>query len=59
MGFLKELEELELTKQALGTFDARMADHMAREECYYLTKLSRSAKLPAPNCDPAKPRVKS
>lgn len=43
--FLLELEELELSAEVLGTFTASMADHMAREEQYYLTKLieSRSA----------------
>ncbi|MGJ7921510.1 DUF2935 domain-containing protein [Neobacillus sp. LXY-4] len=56
MNFLNELEELELTNQALGTFSALMADHMAREECYYLTKVAQSAQNPMPNCDPTKPR---
>src|SRR5690606_33284334 len=45
MGFLDEIEELELSKQALGTFDALMADHMSREEQYYLTKLAQSAQI--------------
>jgi hypothetical protein len=57
MGFLDEIEELELSKQALGTFDALMADHMSREECYYLTKLAQSTNLSPPTCDPAKPRL--
>jgi hypothetical protein len=35
-----------------------MADHMFREECYYLMKLSESANLDTPNCDPTKPRIK-
>jgi len=56
--FLTELEELELSKQALGTFAPLMADHMFREECYYLMKLAESASLEPPNCDPAKPRLK-
>ncbi|ETI70485.1 DUF2935 domain-containing protein [Neobacillus vireti] len=56
--FLKELEELELSNQALGTFAPLMADHMLREECYYLMKLAESANLDPPNCDPAKPRIK-
>ncbi|MBT2654742.1 DUF2935 domain-containing protein [Bacillus sp. ISL-18] len=55
--FLAELEELELTKQALGTFAPLMADHMFREECYYLMKLAESASLDPPICDPAKPRL--
>ena len=57
-GFLKEIEELRLTKQALGTFAPLMADHMYREECYYLMKLAESSELDPPNCDPAKPRLK-
>nr|WP_263327745.1 DUF2935 domain-containing protein [Neobacillus sp. Marseille-Q6967] len=56
--FLKEIEELELNNQALGTFAPLMADHMYREECYYLLKLAESANLDPPNCDPAKPRIK-
>ncbi|MGG3571219.1 DUF2935 domain-containing protein [Bacillus gobiensis] len=38
--FLQEIEELELSYQALGTFAPLMADHMIREECYYLMKVS-------------------
>jgi predicted nucleotide-binding protein (sugar kinase/HSP70/actin superfamily) len=56
--FLQEIEELRLSKQALGTFAPLMADHMYREECYYLMKLAESANLTPPNCDPAKPRLK-
>jgi hypothetical protein len=56
--FLQELEELEITAQSLGTFSPLMADHMFREECYYLTKLAESTNLNSPNCDPAKPRLK-
>ncbi len=55
--FLKEIEELELSNQALGTFAPLMADHMLREECYYLWKLAESAHLDPPNCNPAKPRL--
>ncbi|WP_407652042.1 DUF2935 domain-containing protein [Aquibacillus koreensis] len=55
--FLHELEEMELNEQVLGTFSALMADHMAREECYYLMKLAESAKTTPPNCDPTKPRI--
>lgn len=59
MNFLNEIEELGLSKKALGTFAPLMADHMMREECYYLTKLSQSTGLQQPNCDPAKPRLQS
>ncbi|TCJ02346.1 DUF2935 domain-containing protein [Cytobacillus praedii] len=58
MNFLNEIEELELSNEALGTFAPLMADHMYREECYYLTKLAESSQVEAPNCDPAKPRLK-
>jgi hypothetical protein len=37
--FLKELEEMRIKKEALGTFTPLMADHMAREETYYLQKI--------------------
>ena len=55
--FLHELEELELSAQALGTFSPLMADHMSREECYYLMKLAESTHIKKPNCDPTKPRL--
>ncbi|MGG1674620.1 DUF2935 domain-containing protein [Neobacillus sp. NRS-1170] len=56
--FLHEIEELELSAQALGTFSPLMADHMSREECYYLMKIAESTNTDMPNCDPAKPRLK-
>lgn len=40
--FLHELEEMELNAESLGIFSALMADHMAREEQYYLMKLAQS-----------------
>ncbi|WNS73810.1 DUF2935 domain-containing protein [Bacillus sp. DTU_2020_1000418_1_SI_GHA_SEK_038] len=58
MNFLDEIEELRLSKEALGTFSALMADHMFREECYYLTKLAESTQAEKPDCNPAKPRLK-
>ncbi|KAB2338112.1 DUF2935 domain-containing protein [Cytobacillus depressus] len=57
MNFLHEIEELEISKEVLGPFAALMADHMFREECYYLTKLAESTQLEKPNCNPGKPRV--
>lgn len=63
-GFLQEIEEMALTKEMLGSFAPLMADHMVREECYYLMKLAQSSQLPLPlplpqpNCDPTKPRLK-
>ncbi|MCS7462266.1 DUF2935 domain-containing protein [Paenibacillus doosanensis] len=55
--FLRELEELALSKEVLGTLSPLMPDHMAREECYYLIKLASLSNTRPPNCDPAKPRV--
>ncbi|MFK2824472.1 DUF2935 domain-containing protein [Bacillus sp. B190/17] len=59
MNFLQEIEELEISKEALGTFAPLMADHMLREECYYLQKLAGSTTIEQPNCDPTKPRLKN
>jgi hypothetical protein len=56
--FLHEIEELELSAKALGTFSPLMADHMSREECYYLMKLAEATNVEKPNCDPTKPRLK-
>ncbi|WP_017381533.1 DUF2935 domain-containing protein [Paenisporosarcina sp. TG-14] len=55
--FLRELEEMELKKETLGTLAPLMADHMAREECYYLKKLAETTALSPPTCDPTKPRT--
>jgi len=57
--FLDELKEMRLTKELLGTLLPLMADHMAREECYYLTKLSWVSEVAPPECDPGKPRTES
>ena len=54
--FLQELEQWRLTKETLGVLMPLMADHMFREECYYLTKLAESGWIHAPGCDPTKPR---
>ena len=55
--FLKELLELDISAQVLGTFPVLMADHMLREECYYLMKLAESGDLEAPGCDPTKSSI--
>lgn len=55
--FLRELEEMRLNKEALGVLSPLMADHMAREECYYLMKLAETTELKPPKCDPTKPRT--
>ncbi|QPA29907.1 DUF2935 domain-containing protein [Thermaerobacillus caldiproteolyticus] len=56
--FLHELEEMELNKEILGVLTPLMADHMAREECYYLQKLAESTNVVnQPACTPIKPRT--
>jgi hypothetical protein len=62
-GFKEFLEQIKLERinaRLLGTLMPLMADHMAREECYYLTKLSESARgIRKPDCDPARRRIES
>ncbi|RXJ03861.1 DUF2935 domain-containing protein [Anaerobacillus alkaliphilus] len=56
--FLDELQHMEMQNISLSTFSALMADHMAREECYYLTKLAESTQeVKQPDCNPTKPRI--
>lgn len=57
-GFLHELEEMRLNKTILGTLFPLMADHMAREECYYLLKLAQSGAIQASNCDPTQTKYR-
>lgn len=57
MLFLKELEESRRNNTILGVLSHLMADHMAREECYYLHKLAAASGTKPPACDPAKPRI--
>lgn len=55
--FLKELEKLVKEKKVLGTLQPLMLDHIYREECYYLTKLSMVSEVKRPDCDPGEPRI--
>lgn len=56
--FLEEIRDQRISGQVLGTLFPLMADHMAREECYYLWKLSQTAGLTKrPDCNPASPRI--
>ena len=55
--FLDELEEMRLDAAALGSLTPLMADHMFREECYYLHQLAESSAAEKPDCDPTKPRI--
>ena len=47
---------MELNNEMLSTFSPLMADHMMREECYYLMKVAEASNTEKPNCDPTKPR---
>ncbi len=58
MRFLKDIEELRESNCAVGTLQPLMPDHMYREECYYLLKLSRVSGINSPGCDPAAPRLR-
>lgn len=56
--FLIEIRNARTNATLLGTFMPLMADHMAREECYYLSKLALSdGSLEMPDCNPARARV--
>ncbi|WCN38384.1 DUF2935 domain-containing protein [Aneurinibacillus uraniidurans] len=55
--FLKEIEEMSLDDQLLGTLSPLIPDHMSREECYYLTKLASVTEIKKPECSADKPRI--
>lgn len=55
--FLHELEEMRMKDELLGVLTPLMADHMSREECYYLMKLSEVSEVKAPDCYPTRPRI--
>lgn len=58
--FLESLRDQRMDERILGTLMPLAADHMSREECYYLWKLSQSAKnIHRPDCDPARSRVEA
>ncbi len=46
--FLHELREMRLNNEQLGVLSPLMADHMSREECYYLMKLSEVRRVDYP-----------
>lgn len=48
---------MRISKRALGTLMPLMADHMFREECYYLTQFSMKTNVSKPPCDPTAPRL--
>lgn len=54
---LCELEQLSIEKKLLGQITPLILDHMYRESCYYLLKLSKITNVKKPECDPGKPRI--
>lgn len=60
MEFLEIIRDQRMDGRVLGTLLPLMADHMSREECYYLWKLSETTQnVRKPGCDPARPRIMS
>jgi len=59
VGFLNELEQMQLSAESLDRISPLMPDHMMREECYYLTKLAQLGLVPNPDCHADKPRIQS
>jgi len=60
MEFLENIRDQRIDGRVLGTLMPIMADHMAREECYYLWKLSEvSHSVRKPKCDPTRPRIET
>lgn len=58
--FLENIRDQRMDNKVLGTLMPLMADHMSREECYYLWKLSQSTRnIRRPDCDPGRPRIKT
>jgi hypothetical protein len=58
MEFLEDIRDQRLDNRVLGSLMPLMADHMAREECYYLWKLSMfTPAIRNPGCDPGRPRI--
>ncbi|MEJ8545969.1 DUF2935 domain-containing protein [Brevibacillus borstelensis] len=55
--FLHELTEMRFRDEVLGVLSPLMADHMSREECYYLMKLSEVSDVKSPDCYPTRPRI--
>lgn len=55
---LEYLRDQRLDMKLLGSLSPLMADHMVREECYYLYKLSQTTNnIKKPDCAPSRPRV--
>ena len=56
--YLEKLHDQCLDHKIPGTLMPLMMDHMSREGCYYLWKLSNcTSTIHIPDCDPARPRA--
>lgn len=54
--FLCYLREIYTSREGLGSIVPLIPDHMLREECYFLIKLSEVSNITEPDCDPTRPR---
>lgn len=60
MEFLDKIRDQRMDQKILGSISPLMADHMSREACYYLWKLSQANELiRRPDCDPTRPRLEA
>jgi hypothetical protein len=59
MDLLTDVRDLRLDGKLLGTLLPLMADHMEREECYYMTKLYQVTESNKIDCDPTRPRIEA
>lgn len=57
MKYLKDIKKLTINNKLLGTISPLLPDHMLREECYYLTKLSMVSSIKKPECDGTETRL--
>lgn len=58
--FLENLRDQRMDGKVLGSLMPLMIDHMVREECYYLWKLSQTTdNVKKPECDPTRPRLEN
>lgn len=56
--FVEMIRDQRMDGKLLGSIFPLMADHMAREACYYLLKLSATTpNIYNPKCDPTRPRM--
>jgi len=58
--FIDKLRDQRMDQKILGTLTPQTADHMSREACYYLLKLSQTTDtIRRPDCDPTRPRLEA